>query len=65
MAKPTQLKKTYIKAANDGALVLPEGCFINYDPVAIDFMQQLTATRIDSQVELYESLKGIISGYQT
>lgn len=50
-------KKDFINDANDGSLALPEGCFINYDPVAIDFMQQLTATRIDSQVELYESLK--------
>ena len=50
-------KKDFIKSASDKSLELPEGCFINYDPVAIDFMQQLTATRIDSQVELYESLK--------
>jgi SOS-response transcriptional repressor LexA len=50
-------KKDFIKSASDKSLELPAGCFINYDPVAIDFMQQLTATRIDSQVELYESLK--------
>ena len=50
-------KKKYISDANEGSLVLPDGCFINYDPVAIKFMQQLTATRIDSQIELYESLK--------
>ena len=31
-------KKDFINDANDGSLVLPEGCFINYDPVAIDFM---------------------------
>ena len=57
IGKTNSAKKDYISDANDGSLVLPEGCFINYDPVAIDFMQQLTATRIDSQVELYESLK--------
>lgn len=57
IGKTNSAKKEYISDANDGSLVLPEGCFINYDPVAIDFMQQLTATRIDSQVELYESLK--------
>ena len=57
MGKTNAAKKQYIAAANAGALVLPQGCFINYDPVAIDFMQQLTATRIDSQLELYESLK--------
>lgn len=57
IGKTNSAKKEYIKGVDDGSLVLPEGCFINYDPVAIDFMQQLTATRIDSQVELYESLK--------
>ena len=57
IGKTNSAKKEYISDANDGSLVLPEGCFINYDPVAIDFMQQLTATRIDSQVALYESLK--------
>ena len=57
IGKTNSAKKEYIKGANDKTLELPEGCFINYDPVAIDFMQQLTATRIDSQVELYESLK--------
>ena len=57
IGKTNSAKKEYIRGANDGSLELPEGCFINYDPVAIDFMQQLTATRIDSQVELYESLK--------
>ena len=57
IGKTNSAKKEYINDANKGSLVLPEGCFINYDPVAIDFMQQLTATRIDSQVELYESLK--------
>ena len=50
-------KKDFIKSASDKSLELLEACFINYDPVAIDFMQQLIATRIDSQVELYESLK--------
>ncbi|EPJ47579.1 MAG: helicase-like protein [Osedax symbiont Rs1] len=63
IGKTNSAKKDFIKAANDGALALPEGCFINYDPVAIDFMQQLTATRIDSQVALYESLKASL-GYR-
>lgn len=61
IGKTNSAKKDYINDANDGSLELPEGCFINYDPVAIDFMQQLTATRIDSQVELYESLKASLS----
>jgi type I site-specific restriction endonuclease len=39
-------KKDFIKGASDKSLELPEGCFINYDPVAIDFMQQLTATLV-------------------
>ena len=50
-------KKDFIKGASDKSLELPEGCFINYDPVAIDFMQQLTATSINPQIALYESLK--------
>ncbi len=50
-------KKKYVSDVNEGSLVLPDGCFINYDPVAINFMQQLTATRIDTQVDIYESLK--------
>ena len=29
-------KKDFIKSASDKSLELPEACFINYDPVAIE-----------------------------
>ncbi len=50
-------RKSFIKHAKDKALPLPEGCFVNYDLTAIDFMERLTATSVDKQVDVYQSLK--------
>jgi len=50
-------RKKFLKKAKDQTLPLPEGCFVNYDLTAIDFMEKLTATTVDKQVEVYQSLK--------
>ncbi|PCI28451.1 MAG: helicase [SAR324 cluster bacterium] len=50
-------RKDFLEKAKNGTLDLPEGCFVNYDLTAIDFMAQLTRSRVDLQVDLYESLK--------
>lgn len=49
-------RQNFIKQLKDGGLPLPEGCFVNYDLEAIDFMDRLTANNIDQQVDVYRSL---------
>jgi superfamily II DNA or RNA helicase/SOS-response transcriptional repressor LexA len=50
-------RSEFIKRAQSQTLELPDGCFVNYDLQAIDFLAKLIATNIDSQEELYRSLK--------
>ena len=50
-------RKEFIERANDGTLQLPEGCFVNYDLTAMNFMRQLTQLRADVQEDLYTALK--------
>jgi superfamily II DNA or RNA helicase/SOS-response transcriptional repressor LexA len=50
-------KRSFVEDLEQGRLDLPEGCFINYDVQAIDFLKQLTASRTDIQEERYTILK--------
>ena len=50
-------RKNFIKQVKNKTLKLPKACFVNYDVQAVAFLSQLIATRIDSQKDLYSSLK--------
>jgi len=50
-------RREFIEQLKSKDLELPEGCFVNYDPKAIDFMERLTSTKIDTQESIYQSLK--------
>ncbi|WAR43557.1 DEAD/DEAH box helicase family protein [Methylomonas rapida] len=47
----------FIRQVQTGTLKLPQGCFVNYDLDAIDFLAKLIATNIDTQEQFYRSLK--------
>lgn len=50
-------RRGFIEKISDDSLELPDGCFVNYDLTAIDFMRELVSTRIDAQLEIYRGLK--------
>lgn len=50
-------RSKFIRQVQTGTLKLPQGCFVNYDLEAIDFLAKLIATNIDTQEQLYRSLK--------
>ncbi len=50
-------RKEFLKQLHDKTLDLPDGCFVNYDIQAFEFLSKLIATKIDSQKDLYHSLK--------
>jgi superfamily II DNA or RNA helicase/HKD family nuclease len=50
-------RSEFIKCVQTGTLKLPKGCFINFDLEAIDFLSQLIVTNIDTQEQLYLSLR--------
>lgn len=50
-------RSEFIRQVQTGTLKLPQGCFVNYDLEAIDFLAKLIATNIDTQEQLYRSLK--------
>lgn len=50
-------RKDFLKKVKSGRLNLPDGCFINVDLEAINFMEEFVKNRIDSQVELYQDLQ--------
>ncbi len=50
-------RKAFLEQAKHQSLVLPEGCFVNYDLKAINFMEKLIATRVDHQVSIYQALR--------
>ena len=50
-------RSEFIRQVQANTLKLPDGCFVNYDLQAIDFLAKLIATNIDTQEELYRSLK--------
>lgn len=50
-------RREFIKHLEDGDLLLPNNCFVNYDVKSIDFMRELILTRIDSQLDIYRGLR--------
>ena len=50
-------RSEFINQVQTGGLELPQGCFVNYDLEAIDFLAKLIATNIDTLEQLYRSLK--------
>ena len=50
-------RSEFIRQVRANTLKLPDGCFVNYDLQAINFLAKLIATNIDSQEEFYRSLK--------
>lgn len=54
-------RKSFINHIKEGNLSLPPGCFVNYDPQSIDFMERLVETQGDKQVELYRNLKDALN----
>jgi len=57
LGSSNQARKRFIEDIKNTNLKLPPGCFVNYDPLAIDFMEKLTATKVDFQIDIYRSLK--------
>lgn len=52
-----QAREDFIGAVDTGTLPLPEGCFVNYDVKAIEFMALYKEAKTDKQAQLYRSLK--------
>ena len=50
-------RKEFINDARSGKIELPDGCFVNYDLQAIEFLEQLIQTKIDTQLDTYRALK--------
>ena len=57
VASNNSARREFIEQVEAGNLLLPDGCFVNYDVTAIDFLRELISTRIDSQLEIYRGLK--------
>jgi len=49
--------RDFLDQTKKGMLELPEGCFVNYDLTALDFMTKLLETRADQQEDIYRSLR--------
>jgi len=50
-------RKEFIDHVKEGLLELPPGCFVNYDLGSIEFMEQLIATKVDKQIQVYHALR--------
>ena len=50
-------RREFIDQIESDNLILPEGCFVNYDVEAVDFMRALVSTRVDVQLDIYRGLK--------
>ncbi len=50
-------RRDFINNLKAEKLPLPPGCFVNYEPLAINFMEKLIATRIDRHIDIYRALK--------
>ena len=57
VASNNSARREFIEQVEAGNLLLPDGCFVNYDVKAIDFLREVISTRIDSQLEIYRGLK--------
>jgi superfamily II DNA or RNA helicase/SOS-response transcriptional repressor LexA len=52
-----QNRRQFLKDIQTNSIPLPPGCYVNYDLTAIRFLDKLTQTRVDLQVEVYKSLQ--------
>ena len=50
-------KRNFIRDIKNEEVMLPDGCFVNYDIQSIEFMEKLTETIIDVQKDIYCSLR--------
>ena len=50
-------RKGFLSDIEEDTLLLPDNCFVNYEPKAIDFMKALISTKPDLQYEQYLNLK--------
>jgi superfamily II DNA or RNA helicase/SOS-response transcriptional repressor LexA len=50
-------RREFVSQIENNKLPLPDGCFVNYDIQAIDFLAKLIGGQIETQEELYRSLK--------
>ena len=55
--KTNQARRQFLKDLEAKKVKLPPGCYVNYDLTAIQFLEKLTSTRADMQLDMYESLK--------
>lgn len=53
-------RREFVNQIKSNKLDVPDGCFVNYDIQAIDFLAKLSEGRVDSQEDLYRSLKDSI-----
>lgn len=56
LASNNSARREFIDQVVEENLMLPKGCFVNYDLKAIDFLRALVSTRIDAQLEVYRGL---------
>lgn len=52
-----QARKTFIEEVRSGSIELAHGCFVNYDLQAIEFLEQLIQSKIDTHLDTYRALK--------
>ena len=50
-------RKNFIKQIREGSIELADGCYANYDLEAIEFLEKLIQTKIDTHLDTYRSLK--------
>lgn len=49
-------RRKFLSDAKCGNLLLPKGCFVNFELAAIDVLKQLISNNMDQQVEIYIGL---------
>ena len=52
-----QDRKNFIQKVRADSLELAKGCFVNYDIQAIEFLEMLIQSKIDTHIDTYRSLK--------
>ncbi|MCK5785699.1 MAG: DUF3427 domain-containing protein [Candidatus Sabulitectum sp.] len=57
LEKTNQARRKFLKMIEEKKVMLPPGCFLNYDLETIEFLRGLLKTRTDMQTDFYQSLK--------
>ena len=52
-----QDRKKFIQEAHAGSIELAHGCFVNYDLQAIQFLEQLIQSKVDTHLDTYRTLR--------